>query len=457
MKPVRTILFVLLLVFEAVIQYAHSPFLTNATGIVAFLAWAAAMADADRASRLMSSILVAVGVTLFAIDKTSVLRAVVSFGQNANVLMIMALIPLVGLLINLGGYGEALGVVSKDVKKPFYLFAIALLLSYALGSVLLNAAIALVWTVLYSIVERVNKNPSDFLVASLPRGYDASLLWTPSSPAMATALALTAAGWTSVFLPGFLVSLTLLVLSAAVEVRGPLFAAGSAGLPEPPSPRTEPTDAAAKSAAWKKTGVLALGMGSFIAAIVLFQGAGWTVFQSMAPCIAGTLVVWSLLLRKGAETAKATVKYFSDKMPGLSNQFLLMTTAGFIGTALQTALARGIPGVTGDLRVSRLVFALAGSFLVWFISILGIHPLIGMAIVYSVITPFAAGLSPAYVSLTLMLGSALGFNISPVSATILVTSSCAGKNSVEVGVKRQWKYVTLAWLCCSLLLSVVTR
>jgi hypothetical protein len=55
----------------------------------------------------------------------------------------------------------------------------------------------------------------------------------------------------------------------------------------------------------------------------------------------------------------------------------------------------------------------------------------------------------------LLLGSSLGFNISPVSATILVTSSCAGRNCVEVGIKKQWKFVLATWVGGSILLSLL--
>jgi TRAP-type C4-dicarboxylate transport system permease large subunit len=91
---------------------------------------------------------------------------------------------------------------------------------------------------------------------------------------------------------------------------------------------------------------------------------------------------------------------------------------------------------------------------VWLISIFGIHALIGMTIVHSVIAPFAGGLSPAHVSMTLLLGAALGFTVSPVSATILVTSAVAGKNSIDVGFRRQWKYAGVAWIVCSVVLTL---
>ncbi len=469
----RAILFGLLLALEAAIQYTHIPLLADLTGLVALLVWVVALGSSDRTSRTVSLILVAVGSILFAVSGTPLLHAAVSFGESANVLLIMALVPLASLPINLGGYEEALWVVSRDVRKPVYLFAVAALLVYLLGPVLLTAAIVLVWTVLYPVAEMAVQDPDDFLVVSLPRAYDASLLWAPSSPAMATVLGLTTASWTSIFWPGFLVSMVLLPLAALMERRGALFrpsvreeAAGlsvalSAGPGVEPGVRAgggrsvELRAGLSKAVAFRKAGGLVAGLASFILAIVLLQRAGLTVFQSMIPCIAVTLAVWGAILGKFRETSRAAAKYMSTKVPALSSQFLLMTTAGFIGTALEKWLAHGFPGLAGAVHLNRLAFTLVASLFVWVLALVGVHPLIGMTITNSLMAPFGSAFSPTYRTLALLLGTVLGFNISPVSATMLVTSGCVGKNTIEVGVKRQWKYVVVAWVVGAVLLSVL--
>ena len=147
-------------------------------------------------------------------------------------------------------------------------------------------------------------------------------------------------------------------------------------------------------------------------------------------------------------------RYFSKELRPIS-QFLLMTTAGFIGAALQSALKDGLPGVSLTVQLDPLVLTLVASLLVWVIAIAGIHSLIGMTIVHSVMAPFAKGVSPAHWSLTLLLGAALGFTISPVSATMLLTSAAAGKNTIEVGLRRQWKYVAVSWVVCSVVLTLL--
>jgi DcuC family C4-dicarboxylate transporter len=495
----RVISFAVLLVLQMVVQFRPAPVLQTAAGLASFVAWILALSGADKTSVLISSALVLSGAAIFASMGTDPLTALVSFGENAGILMIMVLVPLIGIVIDLGGYADALGEIAEDIRRPAYLYGVALVLAYAIGSVLLNASIALVWTVLAPVATRMGKEPEDILVPSLPRGYNASLLWTPSSPAMAIALALTGATWTSVVKAGFFVSLFALVLAILVETRGPALRGNSRhrmtggkedvepdGVKELDLPGSvtqastaqgsevqgsvaqgfvvsrqgRPQDGHAvhnpHATAWRKTAILALGLGSFIAGVVILQELGMSIFQAIIPCILLTLMVWGGLTGHPGEVWKSTGEYFPKRLPRLSNQFLLMTTGGFIGTALQIALKDGLPGVSaGALRPSTLVVTLVGSMLVWAISIAGIHSLIGMTIVHSVIAPFANGVSPAHMSMTLLLGSALGFTISPVSATILVTSAVAGKNSVEVGLRRQWKYAVVAWVICSVVLSLL--
>ncbi|MGI6632293.1 MAG: hypothetical protein ACOX5M_04510 [Bacillota bacterium] len=455
---IRLVAFAALLTVIALIQYTPNQTLVTLAGLLSFGAFLAAITGSDKTSVMLSFGLVAIGSVLFAVAGVDPLTAVMSFKENAGVLLFMVLVPLVGTVIELGGYTEALGEISRNVRKPAYLYAISLFLAYSIGAVLLNAAIALIWPVMAPIVKRIGKDPADFLASSLPRGYDASLPWTPSSPAMATALVLTGAPWPSIFWPGILLSLVFLAFAVITELGGPLLKQPVHFAPVTQGSRAEAETVEGKLTtrqAWKKVAELAVGLGSFIVAIVLLQTWGWTVFQAMVPCVSVTVLLWGLLIRKPGETWAAARTYFSQKMPGLSSQFLLMTTAGFIGTALRVALKDGIPGVSLTFTPSIWVITFAASFIVWALSAAGIHSIIGMTIVCSIIAPFAHGISPVHLCLTLLLGSSLGFNISPVSATILVTSSCAGRNCVEVGIKKQWKFVLATWVGGSILLSLL--
>ncbi len=119
-----------------------------------------------------------------------------------------------------------------------------------------------------------------------------------------------------------------------------------------------------------------------------------------------------------------------------------MTTAGFIGTAVKFATAGGLPGYLSALGENRLAFTAVVSCSVTLLSAACIHPQIGMVIGYSLVASVAPSYSPAHICLALLLGASLGFNLSPVSATMLVTSACAQTNSIEVGLKSHWRY---AW------------
>lgn len=492
LQRLRFFVFCALLISQILIQYWPDPVLQFIGGLVSFLAWAIALLGADRTSVMLSLVLVVFGTVIFASMGTDLLTALAAFGENSAILLLMVLVPLVGILIEEGGYSEALAELAESFTHPVYLFGFAQILVYSIGSVLLNASIALVWTVVAPIATRMGKRPEDVLVPCLPRSYNATLLWTPASPAMAVALSLTGASWTSVVRAGFVTSLFALAIAMLVEVGGPALrpverrashgeddsgGAGDGSSAEahglsgedsgpprcgnsPDSPHglgnipSSTGDRLPHPTAWKKAGALATGLASFLAAVVVLQHLGQNVYQAIVLCIALTLVVWGSLIGKSKAIWKSSLEYFSKKLPGLSSQFLLMTTAGFIGTALQRAISSGLAGIPFALTLAKPVFTLAGSLLVWLLSTLGIHPLIGMTIVHSVIAPFTAAFSPSHVSMTLLLGAALGFTVSPVSATILVTSAMAGKSSIEVGFRRQWKYALSAWVVCSFVLSL---
>jgi len=464
---VRLIVFTALLALQTASEYIPGNMLGVVVGLAAAAAWLVAFSGADKASITVSLILVAVGTLIFTSLGVDFIEALTTFGENAGVLVIMVLVPLIGIVIELGGYTDALGAVSADVKHSVYLYGVALFLSYGLGSVLLSAAIALTWTVLAPILVRRGKDPSEFLVTSLPRGYNASLMWTPSSPAMATALLVTGATWKSVAIPGVALSFVFLAAALILELGQPLLS--SSVIPGEPredfgslkcdSQLGSREDGEGlitsnpKRAAWRKTAALTLGMGLFIVAVVAFESMGYSVFQAIVPCIAAALGVWGLLIGKARETWEGAADYIVTKVPAFSNQFLLMTTAGFVGTALRLALKNGIPGIPTAFHPHTSIVILLTSFLVLAISVAGIHPIIGMTIVHSAVIPFAGAVTPVILCLALLLGASLGFGVSPVSATILVTSACAGQNSIEAGIKKHWRYALVVWLISSALLA----
>ncbi len=455
MNKVRKLVFVALVIAEIVVQYWKLPALKSLLGPIALACWALALMPADRTSRRISLVLVAAGILLFLRNHASLYAVVESFSENTNVLMVMTLIPLIGVAVDLGGYADALAVASRTVQNPRSLYVLSVLLAFAIGSVLLNAAIALLWVVLFPVAERARKDPQWFLVKSLPRGYDASLLWTPASPSTAVALSVSGAAWTAIAAPGFAVSLIILLLAIAVEWKD--LADRDMGLvavaTKSETAATAPVDRPTKL----KLAALATGLLSFIAGIVVMESLGVTIYQAVLPCVLGTLLIWTGLIRKVPQASKAFVNRLDDYMSRMSTQFLLMTTAGFIGTAVKMATAKGLPGLLSNIGGNTLVFTFLVSILVVLLSIVGIHPQIGMVITYSLFATVAQTYSAGYVCLALLLGAALGFNVSPVSATMLVTSACAGTNSIEVGLKRHWKYALLVLPVAVLLIRALGR
>lgn len=445
MSTFRKAAFIALLLGEIVVQYVDLPALQQSLGPIALICWVFALVPADRMSRRISLVLISLGALLFVRYHVPLLEVVGSFSENTSVLMVMTLIPLVGVAVDLGGYAEALAVASRSVTSPRSLYVLSTLLAFAIGSVLLNAAIALLWVVLFPVVERLVEDPQRFLVKSLPRGYDASLMWTPASPSTAVALTVSGAAWTAIAVPGFAVSLAVVALSIVFEWRH-LGAAAETAAPVIIDANTK-----------KKLAALATGLLSFIASIVFMQALGVTIYQAVLPCVLGTLFIWTALLKRIPDGARGLVRRMDDSVSRMSTQFLLMTTAGFIGTAVKAATAGGLPGYLGGLGENRLLFTLVVSGVVTLLSIVCVHPQIGMVITYSLVATVASSFSPAYVCLALLLGAALGFNLSPVSATMLVTSACAQSNSIEVGLKQHWRYALVVLPVGAVLLSTFAR
>ncbi|MGE5485762.1 MAG: hypothetical protein ACM3X4_12180 [Ignavibacteriales bacterium] len=461
----RLISFSLVLLAEVLAQYIPL-FPVTLAGVLSAIAGILAFAASNTTSRVLSLALMGAGAALFVYCGASPVVVVSSFAENIGVLMVMALVPLLGVVIDLGGYPEALALLARRMKNPILLFAFSLLLVYLLGSVLLTAAIALAWMILAPAVAEIGEEPSTFLAVGLARGYVSASLWSPASPTLAITLAVSGVRWPAVVRPGLILSAAVLTCTMAFAYAGSLRNlsqrahrlghAGAASREKSIQKQAAPQDRTAERAPFARLSTLAAALVLFMVAIASCNLMGYTVYQAIVPCTAAAFTLWALAIGESRRAFASALGYFTRKLPGLSDQFLLMITAGFAGRAFQIA-SSGLPVdvFNGLAGLSTFWFSLIVSALVWGISLVGVHPLIGTTIVSSMVSPYIGHHSILSLSCALMLGSCLGFCISPVSAMLMVMSSCSGKSTLDLGLKMQWKFVMASWIIGCKVLSVI--
>lgn len=167
----------------------------------------------------------------------------------------------------------------------------------------------------------------------------------------------------------------------------------------------------------------------FASVFLAVGGMGWSIPVALAIVAPVYSLIWSAIIhrRSGGETALQTAKGVVTQYAGLRGEAVLFTGANLFGAGLTTMLSEGGPGPfqqAASYDASVALAVLLGGYAV--ASMLGIHPVVTVIFVTSLLTPDMLGLSPQVFALAMMVMWGQGTNASPVSATALYMARATG-------------------------------
>lgn len=167
--------------------------------------------------------------------------------------------------------------------------------------------------------------------------------------------------------------------------------------------------------------------------IGLVEGLGWSIPVSLAVTAPIYALIWSLQIhRAGAGPgAVETTRRVLSGLPALRGEALLFTGANLLGVGVAGLIPDADPG-TASFSIAptlMLVMIMAGYAL---LSAAGLHPVVTVVLVTSILTPSVIGVSPAILALALMVMWGQGTNVSPFSATVLYMARVTGRSGWTV-------------------------
>ncbi len=288
--------------------------------------------------------------------------------------------------------------------------------------------------------ERLQKR----LGRAMIQGFGAGTCWSPLYVGTAVIIAsVPGVSWIEVGPAGFGIALVLLAWSWSFDR---LFArrggTASGAVPEA-HPGMPPI-------VWAR---LILILCSLFGCIIgLVEGLGWSIPVALAVTAPIYAMIWSFLIRRAgagpgaAETARRVLA----GLPGLRGEALLFTGANVLGVGI-AALIPDAGSAGSDFPIAptvMLVLIMAGYAL---LSAAGLHPVVTVVLVTSILTPSVIGVSPAILALALMTMWGQGTNISPFSATVLYMARVTGRSGWTVA----WRWNGPFGITATLLLAAI--
>lgn len=388
--------------------------------------------------------------------------------QNADLVVMFIMIPLIGIPVQHGGYSGSLrAMFARYAGTEGRYYALVSGMAAVVGSLISIAAVPLTYEVSRESPHGANKR---LLGTALTRGFVTCMIWAPTSATIALVVSLTGIDWVG-FFPCAIASAVIAeaVGIAMVAVAGMKAkragavgarvladegASGGSGMPgelgAPGALASEgaSADASAPAAVSPSKvaglGVFALVLIGFIAAVSQLNGLSVIVVVAMASLV--WPFVWMLLIGRLPAYARAFQdEYFKTKLPNAKNQIVLFVAAGMLAQSIGyadvgTLIAQQLLLATGQsvllLTVGIIAVALATSAV-------GIHPIVIVAVIGGAINPVECGMTPMYLALVLSISWALGNVICPASANVIAVSDMVGRSPIEVGPKWNAGYVAV--------------
>ena len=420
--------------------------LTPAVGIgmVAF-----ALPSCGWAARALSALFLAGGTLFLWRAGGSWTEAFAAFGTMVPVVVLFAVIPVLALPVQLGGYGHSVAALCRRrVRTPGQLYRAISGLSYFLSAVLNLATLPMVVAAVRDATRQYRiARPNRFLASGVLHGFVLPTLWSPVAPIVGFVLDQTGVSWLRLF--PLLCGLSLLGLAwdwlrHAAGTRWGRRAAVYACTGADSGPDREA--AACETAAAEAAGTgrplweLALAVGLFLAAVSAASAAiGGGLTRTVAVLVLPAAAVWALAIGQGRGFWRVLREYARVKLPRMANQTAVFVSAGFFATCLQQAgvdaslgeAVRRIADAIGPSGALALVLATPMAF-----AYAGMHPIVTLTLLLPAFRPDVVGLAPELLAAALLCGAMATFVGGPFNATLGVMAALVNESPFALARRR---------------------
>lgn len=344
-----------------------------------------------------------------------------AYGQMAYLIALFAVLPVLAAPVRLGGYSNAIqSLMLGRVKTMFSLNCITTSVAYLCGAFVSMAAIPIMMASMRPVVDNFPlRSRQRFMTVSAISGYVLPLFWTPVSGIVGVVLQSLRLEWISLFPLLLLISLVclgvnwlifLLIDGRASASAEPILAAKSnTPVPEQRSPLPRLLQMV--------SGILIL----IISIVVLEHWMRIGLVTVVTLLAVPASLIWCMLLGEGKRFASEGSREFLDRLPRMADQYAVFLSAGFLATAIALS---GTDDMVNRLflemneAIGSRILLLLMPVMTLAISFLGVHPLVGIALLGEALRPEVLGISSTQLAITLVGSSVLTFMLGPFSGTL---------------------------------------
>jgi len=371
-----------------------------------------------------------------------------AFSRNAALAAMFITIPMLSIPLTYHDYhSELKNFARRYIRSPLMFYILTLMLSHLFGLIILVGAIPLVHQLFHENAKLYKAEPE--FVSALIHGQVFGGFWSPVWSSMIILTAATKIPWIT-FVPlglaftFFTLGTSIMRASVSLRKHGAVTLGKDEGIA---------TDATIILK------VMLLTVVPILMILVLNHFAGISIIVVIAFVSFVFPLLVALVQRRWRAYGAGMRSYVTTRILGVKNEVVLLTAAGFFGTALELAHVDSkirylIPG-----SAARLPFiAILSLMLVYVVmSYIGLHPVVAGSAMVASINPATIVLSPYIFTFTLICGWATGVLLSPFSATNLITGGLSGRQGWSISVKMHGAYGFALVFVIAFFLAILSR
>jgi C4-dicarboxylate transporter len=357
--------------------------------------------------------------------------------QNLYLVVMFALVPLLKIPIQHGGYFDALQTVfSRYVNTNSRFYLLTSFVSAFVG-VLVNMAVV---PIMNEICKASHIYSNKKLVSSaISRGFTSCLIWSPTMAATVLIIQFTGVEWPR-FFPYAILCAAIVGLVGYImtlyEYRG--------------SQNVVAEDVSAIEGEINLNKVIELGLFSILLissiAVLSIMLSIPTITMVSFAALTFPIIWMAIIGRLPVFFREFKGDYFKNSLINLNNEIILFVGAGLFASSITYShLGKYVPQMLTMLVGHNILLLTIVIFLVTLLlAAIGVHPIITIVVIAETVNATTYGVSPIYMSLVLACSWAMGISISPAAANIIAVAAFAGQSPFQVGLGWNRSYVLIS-------------
>jgi hypothetical protein len=397
----------------------------------AVIAFAGSLSLAKPTPRIFSILMFAAGLALTLLKGQGADEIAQGITSNIPLLTLLVLVPLLSIPFKMGGFFDSILLYLKRYQHhPGKMFTGISTVLFFLGPILNLGSIRIVHELLKDL--RLN---GTLLSKAYLVGFSATILWSPYYAAVGIVLLYLHVSIGSYMTYGFGIAVLFLVIG---NVMFRLWARSRKLETEPAAsvPLTETHR--------KRLKLLPVVIASLMLATIAAESVThWSMLVLVSLLALLFPLLWSLFSRQWSAFRTYLADFRDKTVPVMNNEMIMYISAGFFGQSLKgSTFGHGVNlFMTNVAQISFVLFALFILAVMIGITFIGIHQVVVVTVLATQMDPVMLGASKEILAMVLMLAWSASSIISPVNPINLLVSNLLNKNSIEVGIRDNGKYL----------------